>query len=262
MFRKTLGMLAMAVCAVCAFAEPKYQSEMTVAGYSGATTLENFPVLVRISEARIEGFDYDDCASDGSDISFAADSEGLNVLSFEIDTWNPEGESLVWVKLPTLTGKETKFYFRWNDADPAPNDPTAVWPNYMAVWHMGDGGNAKNSSPKGVAMNAVETVAGCSTSAEGKVGASTVLSGGKLTVPNSGHFYGAGRTFSISGWFYSQNTSQYTSLMAKDGTWSTCGWYLFYNTKGGLYFFVEGLGCVHQAVFCPERLDLHNDLVG
>ncbi|MBR2941309.1 MAG: leucine-rich repeat protein, partial [Kiritimatiellae bacterium] len=40
-------------------------------GYAGTTALANFPVLVRISESAIDGFDYDDCATGGEDISFS-----------------------------------------------------------------------------------------------------------------------------------------------------------------------------------------------
>ena len=76
---------------------------LTVDGYDASrTTLTNFPVLVRISEAGISGFDYDDLmfSSTGDDICFVA--EDGTPLAFEIDTWNTAGESLVWVKLPTM----------------------------------------------------------------------------------------------------------------------------------------------------------------
>lgn len=72
---------------------PQWECEMTIAGYAGSTTLANFPLLVKISPARISGFSYDDCAAGGADISFT-DTNGLK-LSHEVDTWNPDGESLV-----------------------------------------------------------------------------------------------------------------------------------------------------------------------
>jgi hypothetical protein len=38
---------------------------ITVSGYTGESTLENFPVLVRLAADSPIGFSYDDCASDG-----------------------------------------------------------------------------------------------------------------------------------------------------------------------------------------------------
>ncbi|MGN0846732.1 MAG: hypothetical protein ACI4RA_05030, partial [Kiritimatiellia bacterium] len=74
----------------------------SIAGYKGTTELEHFPVLVRLKEGFVEGFTYDDFhLADGRDLAFL-DSEG-NLLPHEIDTWNPEGESLIWVCVPKVT---------------------------------------------------------------------------------------------------------------------------------------------------------------
>jgi len=120
-----------------AWAVPSWQCEMTVGGYAGSSTLEGFPLLVRISPSLIDGFSYENCAPGGVDISFTLEN-GMT-LPHEVDTWNPDGESLVWVKLPSLSGKATKFWFRWNDPVPAANDPSDVWKaNYAGVWHMAE----------------------------------------------------------------------------------------------------------------------------
>ena len=60
------------------------KSDITVSGYAGSTTLANFPVLVRLAANSPTGFDYDDCAEDGSDIRFA-DANG-DLIPHEIDT--------------------------------------------------------------------------------------------------------------------------------------------------------------------------------
>ena len=65
------------------------KSEMTIPGYAGSTTLANFPVLVRLAANSPTGFDYNDCAADGSDIRFA-DANG-DLIPHEIDTWNTSG---------------------------------------------------------------------------------------------------------------------------------------------------------------------------
>ena len=77
---------------------------VTFSGYSG-TALANFPVLVKLSTA-IAGFDYADFAwENGGDLRFT-DAAG-NLLPHEIDTWDENGVSTVWVKVPTLTADAT-----------------------------------------------------------------------------------------------------------------------------------------------------------
>ena len=135
--KKTLTTITAAVCAASlAFAAPRKAADITVSGYTGASTLENFPVLVRISPTRISGFSYADCASGGADISFK-DASG-NALDFEIDTWDTSGESLVWVKVPSLSGNATKITLRWNDASPVAQTPSATWSGYAGVWHLNE----------------------------------------------------------------------------------------------------------------------------
>ena len=77
------------------------QMALTVDGYTGAETLTDVPVLVRLSTA-ISGFDYSDFASpsNGADLAFFDANERR--LAYEIDEWHTDGESLVWVKLPEL----------------------------------------------------------------------------------------------------------------------------------------------------------------
>ncbi|MBQ6136486.1 MAG: DUF2341 domain-containing protein, partial [Kiritimatiellae bacterium] len=74
---------------------------VTFSGAQSGTTLTDFPVLVKLSTA-ISGFSYADFARpNGGDLRFA-DANG-NLLPHEIDTWNSNGVSTVWVKVPHLT---------------------------------------------------------------------------------------------------------------------------------------------------------------
>ena len=101
--RNDIKRFAVAVLAACglavsaALAAPSYQAMLTVQGYTGAE-LENFPVLVRLSPQTVDGFYYGTCKADGSDVVFV-DANG-EPLPYQLDTWNPSGESLFWVKLP------------------------------------------------------------------------------------------------------------------------------------------------------------------
>ena len=116
----------------------KYAHKFSVAfpGVAEGATLENFPVLVKVSEAGIPGFSYADCAkAGGSDLRFT-DGNGTEPLPCEVEIWDPNGESLIWVKVPTLT-KDTRIRgcYGWNLAPAV--DSTEVWDaNYVGVWHM------------------------------------------------------------------------------------------------------------------------------
>ena len=113
--------------------------KFTVNGYQGGTEVQtNFPVLVRLSTA-IDGFKYSDFYADGSDLSLMdigfVDAE-TNGIPYEIDTWNPSGESLVWVNLPRMTnGTEFAMWYRSSKTGKALN-PDNVWTNYAGVWHF------------------------------------------------------------------------------------------------------------------------------
>ena len=101
--RNNIKRFAVAVLAACglavsaALAAPSYQAMLTVQGYDGAE-LENFPVLVRLSPQTVAGFHHGTCRADGSDVMFV--DESYEPLPYQLDTWNPSGESLFWVKLP------------------------------------------------------------------------------------------------------------------------------------------------------------------
>ena len=124
---------------------------LTVDGYdANRSTLTDFPVLVRIAEydanagTGISGFDYDDLmfSSTGDDICFVA--EDGTPLAFEIDTWNTAGESLVWVKLPSMqNGTEFAMFYRSSKkgkVDVCSANPFAA---YVGVWHLREGGNGE-----------------------------------------------------------------------------------------------------------------------
>ena len=109
---------------------------ITVTGVPSGVTLADFPLLVRLSESAIAGFSYQDFqGTGGSDLRFeTADGTGL---AYEVDTWNENGESLVWVKVPQLSQGDV-ITMRFGSASPDANDPTAVWANYVAVYHGND----------------------------------------------------------------------------------------------------------------------------
>ena len=86
---------------------------LVCSGYSGASSLVNFPVLVKFATNRVDQFYYQDFKVNASDLRFT-DSDG-NEIPYEIDTWNTNGTSVVWVSAPSLTSATTLHAY-WNNA--------------------------------------------------------------------------------------------------------------------------------------------------
>ena len=111
--------------------------------YTADDTFADFPMLVRLSPSAISGFDYADFVQkDYSDLAFF-DASG-NPLPFDVDTWNPTGESLVWVKVLSFS-KTTVVTVAYGGLVKNDVHQSATWSAYRGVWHLnetGDGAQA------------------------------------------------------------------------------------------------------------------------
>ena len=116
--------------------------QITFSGYNRSSTLTNFPALIRLTPG-VGGFSYSQFASaSGGDLRFT-DASGSNSLPFEIDEWNTNGTSLVWVRVPTLAGPGDFIWACWGNAAattlPVSSTDGEVWVNdYALVWHLKD----------------------------------------------------------------------------------------------------------------------------
>jgi hypothetical protein len=107
-------------------------------GFTGQP-LTNFPALLTLSSATIPALDYSQFSgSNGSDLRFT-DASGTAMLPYEIDEWNSNGVSTLWVDVPLLNG--TNIWAYWGNANASTNPPPApsnVWLNagYEIVYHL------------------------------------------------------------------------------------------------------------------------------
>ncbi len=127
-------------------------------GYNGANPDSAMPVLVKLSANSPSGFDYSSCASGGNDIRFM-DSHG-NAIPFEIDTWDTSGESLIWVRVPSVA-QGTTFTMLFSGNPAVANTPSAVWSDYSGVWHLNDLGtdmtqHSQGSYPNSTAATGID----------------------------------------------------------------------------------------------------------
>ena len=136
-----------------------FRMDLTLSGYSGSSTLTDFPVLVSLSSS-ITGFTYNafldgdgDGVRTGGDLRFFAASG--QELAYEIADWNTSGTSNIWVKVPSISGNNTVITAAWGKTgtettpDYATDDP--VWSNdFGGVWHFSTTStNFPDSSPNG-----------------------------------------------------------------------------------------------------------------
>lgn len=169
----------------------------------------DFPVLVRLSESGISGFKYSDfMESDYSDLAFTDDNGKF--LDYEVDTWDPSGTSLVWVRVPSLTSS-TKIVCRYGGPKYKHN-ASNTWANYIGVWHMNEAsGNAQDSTSHGYHAVPSKNSGYSGDPLVDMVGADGVLGKSRLNSPAEGQK----RTF-LSVPKYSLKTS---------GTFTFSGWY-------------------------------------
>ncbi|MBP5321800.1 MAG: DUF2341 domain-containing protein [Kiritimatiellae bacterium] len=224
-----------------------------VSGYTGTETLTDFPVLVRLSPASVHGFAYADCLFDGADLRFT-DAAG-ELIPHEIDTWNTAGESLIWVKVPVLTGTTTsiRLYYGTTSLASLPQvDAASVWPGYALVVHGGAaGGVIHDSSPNPLSV----TVGGSTTATDdGRIGIGNVSPAPTEKVKNGLHTLSPlekltnESVFTVSGWLTQEKTGT-AILFGSMSAWDNPG-LLVLNEQGTELSFTsrgaEGNGSGHK----------------
>jgi hypothetical protein len=109
--------------------------------YTGTETLTNFPVLVTFNTG-ITNFSYSSFKSpaDGADLRFA-NSNLSEALNYEIEKWDSNGNSYVWVQVPALSSSNDFIWALWGGSAYTTPPPYATngdtWSaEYAAVWHL------------------------------------------------------------------------------------------------------------------------------
>lgn len=122
------------------------RARLTVVDSALMGPLTDFQIPVKLDATTI---DYASTQAMGADLRVVtADGQ---VLAHQIDSWDPAGASLLWVKLPTLSAQPPSLWIYYgNPAAPALSaaNASAVWPApYAGVWHLS--GDAKDATANG-----------------------------------------------------------------------------------------------------------------
>ena len=226
--------------------------QITFSGYTNAAALLDFPVLVRLS-TNIPGFSYAQFASpgDGADLRFTGTND--TELPFQIEQWNPAGESLIWVQVPSLASTNDYITAYWgNAADsamPPCNTNGAVWAtlsgsnDFLLVYHLSQSGLPfADSTLQYPATSGVAPV-----SATGMIGRGCAFNGTSQFL--NGGLVNIGKTFTLSAWvnIAPAAMSEQTIWCNKQGGWNTAGFDFYvnsYQTNDGKVYFdtADGVG--------------------
>ena len=217
---------------------------ITVSGYGGSSALTNFPVLVKLAAGSPTGFDYADCAADGSDLRFAG-ADGV-LLPHEIDTWDADGTSYVWVGLPVVANG-TALAMYYGSPNPGFAAPADVWKPYVGVWHMGEAsgavadatGHALDATPAGDTAHSIALSAGVVGNARQTA---TSDAKGYLSVPDYNRF-GPGDSFTMSGWVRLTGCTGYPRLFSRKAAYTDDnGWEIEMSNGSLVNFAARGSG--------------------
>ncbi|MEM6996359.1 MAG: DUF2341 domain-containing protein [Myxococcota bacterium] len=110
---------------------------LTVAGTGLRQDAVDFPLLIAPDVDRL---DYGRIAADAADLRFVDPDTG-EVLAHEVEAWNSDGRSTLWLRLPSLSASRpatVDLYY----GNPRAEAPTRgpVWDeHYVGVWHFNEG---------------------------------------------------------------------------------------------------------------------------
>lgn len=167
------------------------------------------PVLVALDASNI---DYALVADPTTDLRFEYATAGKTAnigdnVPFEVEKWDPNGESIVWIRVPELPAGSTTttvlMHYGPNAAGQA--DAAATWSGWELVHHMGTGLSSSMGSYNGTPVNVAFGA--------GQVGEAVLLAGGTnrgVTFANAGALFDGWTDFTLSFWIYAdyQNAAE------------------------------------------------------
>jgi len=182
------------------FADWQHGMKLVFRDFPAAETLQDVPVLVVLNSDRV---DYAEFAAGGTDVRF--DTVLAQELDCEIQEWNADGDSLIWVTVPELspTNPPVPILMHWgNPVATAAQDSAGVWrDDFAGVWHLDDAGDSLSDSlglNDGVNLDASPV--------EGRLGGGRDFGGNESIEIPVGAFSGIGDEVTISLWQYGDDS--------------------------------------------------------
>lgn len=218
-----------------------FKTRIAFGWYDGTEVLTNFPVLV-ILGSHISGFSYAQFESEiAGDLRFIS-STGTEMLNFEIESWDTNGQSFVWVQLPELVATNTSIWACWGNADatipPASTTNGSTWSEgYVGVYHLNETGTAQRSDASPLGNHGTTQEYEGDEGAAGKIAGADSFDGGNDAVMISDHAsLDMTDAITLSAWFKANSWAFDNVLIRKDGD------YRFYNRETDMTLKLPGVG--------------------
>jgi hypothetical protein len=153
------------------------------------------------------------------------------LIPHQIDEWNTNGTSTVWVNVPSLSTSNDFIWAYWGN--PAATNPPAyttngaVWPGFDVVYHLGENGFPfADSTLQYPALTGVAPVR-----TNGFIGHGQYFNG-SITFLNAGAVANLNNAFTLSAWVnLPKNASNIQTLWANQkGGFGSAGFSLFINS--------------------------------
>ena len=238
-------------------------------GYNRAEALTNFPALVIVSEG-LAGFSYSQFLSGANNDLRFTDGSMTRELPYEIESWNPAGQSRVWVQIPRLTNNAA-IWMLWRRAGlsaPAYTLNGATWSEgYVNVAHLSEasgtvGNSATVASPVTVIGAPVQGVSGV-------IGAGVQFDGldDQISFGNAGRPFD---NFTFSAWLSTANGHERDPQSAAAVSTGTSGQrYAFDPEIGGstsvgvgLSIGTNGVSVYEHAASYMPALAVYSNMIG
>ena len=193
-----------------------YRRKITFNNSAQAENLQNFPVMVKATNAALSWLSK--IREDLYDVVFV-DADDTTLLDFEWEKKDRTGESIAWAKVPQIDASSTTdfIYMYYGYASGTDlSDSAGVWSNgYVGVWHLSEtSGQHADSTQYG---NVSTTVAVSAQGTTGKIGGADDFNGTSnyILIPSSASLQ-LSANFTISLWAYRDtNKNNYERLVSK-----------------------------------------------
>jgi len=212
---------------------------ITFGNYTATETLSNFPALIILS-TNVPNFSYSQFSSAaGADLRFSDAAQ--NELSYEIEQWNPGGNSYIWVQIPALSSN-TLLYAWWGNpaaaTSPAYLTNGTVWSGgYVGVWHLNQTPPTAERDSTGNGFSATPNANLNSASQQPGLSAGSLVFNGvnsAMNIPNTNALGLTGGRFTLSAWVNLQNATNGVIIGKGQNNQSWYSWFMSVGNNPGV----------------------------
>ncbi|MEM7392506.1 MAG: hypothetical protein AAF492_09160, partial [Verrucomicrobiota bacterium] len=184
-----------------------YRQQIWMTNYTRAETLVDIPLLVTYDTNQSGFYTGMSSPQDAGDLRFTA-ADGTNLLHHEVDFWNTNGDSHIWVEVPALT-TGVLIWAYWGGVDrttPAYALDGSVWDNgYRAVWHMTESDGNPRDSARNPGDHQGVNAGTAGAAVDARVGQGYDFSGtGLINISNVGELANLNQV-TVSYWYYKRS---------------------------------------------------------